>query len=79
MSQHLNRFFLIAVAATVSATVMAQQPTPPRTDSTRRPGGFPGAAANQGPKAYKDVITDKAKTDEGMFKVHKVDEKYFFE
>jgi len=79
MSQHLNRFFLIAMAATVSATVMAQQPTPPRTDSTRRPGGFPGAAANQGPKAYKDVITDKAKTDEGMFKVHKVDEKYFFE
>ena len=32
-----------------------------------------------GPKAYKDVITDKAITDDGLFKVHKVEEKYYFE
>ena len=32
-----------------------------------------------GPRAYKDVITDKAKSDDGLFKVHKVDDKYFFE
>ncbi|MBK8143007.1 MAG: DUF5117 domain-containing protein [Chitinophagaceae bacterium] len=31
------------------------------------------------PKAYKDVITGKAKTDDGLFKVHKVEEKFFFE
>lgn len=31
------------------------------------------------PKPYKEVITGKAITDPGLFKVHKVDEKYFFE
>ncbi len=41
----------------------AQTPTPPRT----------------GPKPYKDVITEKAKTMKGLFTVHKVDDKYFFE
>lgn len=30
-------------------------------------------------KAYKDVITNKAKTDDGMFKVHEVDGKFYFE
>ena len=42
-------------------------------DSTR------AAARSSGPKPYKDVITDKAKTDDGLFKVHKIDDKYFFE
>ncbi|MEN7549725.1 zinc-dependent metalloprotease [Rapidithrix thailandica] len=30
-------------------------------------------------KPYKDIITDKAISDEGMFTVHKVEEKYYFE
>ena len=47
----------------------------PRTDTTH-----PSSSRNTtGPKAYKDVITDKAKTDEGLFKVHKIEDKYFFE
>jgi hypothetical protein len=36
-------------------------------------------ATTTGPKPYKEVITDKAKTDEGLFKVHKIEDKYFFE
>ncbi|MDX5481193.1 MAG: DUF5118 domain-containing protein, partial [Hymenobacteraceae bacterium] len=31
------------------------------------------------PKPYKEVITDKAVTDEGLFKVHRIDEKYYYE
>jgi len=31
------------------------------------------------PKAYKDVITKDAKTKHGLFTVHKVDDKYYFE
>lgn len=31
------------------------------------------------PKFYKDVITVNAKTDEGLFKVHMVDNRFFFE
>lgn len=42
-------------------------------------GATPPAAAKPGPKPYKDVITDKAKTSRGFFTVHKVDDKYYFE
>jgi Met-zincin/Domain of unknown function (DUF5117)/Domain of unknown function (DUF5118) len=42
------------------------------------PGGMPGAA-KPGPKPYKEVITDKAKTQKGLFTVHKVEDKYFLE
>ncbi|HLY71203.1 MAG TPA: DUF5117 domain-containing protein, partial [Puia sp.] len=41
----------------------ASNPTPPKT----------------GPKPYKEVITDKAKTFKGLFIVHKVEDKWFFE
>ena len=33
----------------------------------------------KGPKPYAQVITNKAKTTNGLFKVHKVDNSYFFE
>ena len=34
---------------------------------------------NNGPKPYKEVITNKAKTKEGLFKVHEIEGKYFYE
>ncbi len=30
-------------------------------------------------KTYKDIITEKAKTDEGLFKVHELEGKYYYE
>ncbi|MEO6315601.1 MAG: zinc-dependent metalloprotease [Chitinophagaceae bacterium] len=38
------------------------------------PGG-----SKAGPKPYKDVITDKAISKKGLFTIHKVEEKWFFE
>lgn len=32
-----------------------------------------------GPKPYTEVITAKAKTDKGLFKVHTIEDRYFFE
>jgi len=63
--------------------VPPQAPAPAKTDSAKTaapaPGmGAPRGAAN-GPKAYKDVITAKAKTTKGLFTVHKVEDKYYFE
>lgn len=59
-----------------STAVMAQPTNGNRpTDSTRR---TPPASAT-GPKPYREVITSKALTDAGLFTVHKVEEKYFFE
>ena len=48
-------------------------------DTTRIAGVGPAGAARTGPKPYKEIITDKAISRSGFFKVHKVDEKYFFE
>ncbi|MBU3745190.1 MAG: DUF5118 domain-containing protein, partial [Sediminibacterium sp.] len=46
-------------------------------------GGMPGmggaAAMRQGPRPFKEVITDKAVSKKGLFTVHKVDDKYYFE
>lgn len=44
--------------------------TPPSVSVTER---------KTGPKAYKDVVTGKAQTSKGLFTVHKVDDKYYFE
>jgi hypothetical protein len=73
---------LLALALLASTVAMAQRDT-----SAPRGGGAPGGtfggarptAPAQGPRAYKDVITDKAITKKGLFTVHKVDEKYYFE
>ena len=42
---------------------------PPKADS----------ASKKGPKPYNKVITDKAVTKHGLFTVHKVDDKWYFE
>ena len=34
---------------------------------------------SKGPKAFEEVVTEDAETDEGLFTVHKVDGKYYFE
>jgi len=60
------------MAMTVVSMSIAQQ-----RDTTRTSFTNPGRGT--GPRPYKEVITDKAKSDEGLFKVHKVDDKYYFE
>ncbi|MEA5428400.1 zinc-dependent metalloprotease [Arcicella lustrica] len=47
--------------------------------ATTAPAPKPAEAPKPGPKPYKEVITDKAKTSKGLFTVHKIDDKYFFE
>ncbi|RYY72222.1 MAG: DUF5117 domain-containing protein [Chitinophagaceae bacterium] len=46
------------------------------TDTSKTPRPKP---ISKGPKPYDEVITKKAKTDDGMFKVHTLEDKYFFE
>ncbi len=43
--------------------------------STRPQNG----AASTGPKPYKEVITPKAKSKDGLFKVHQIENKYYYE
>jgi hypothetical protein len=41
--------------------------------------GMGGARTSTGPKSFKEVITDKAVTMKGLFTVHKVEDKFYFE
>ncbi|MCX6204651.1 MAG: zinc-dependent metalloprotease [Bacteroidetes bacterium] len=79
---------LALLAVTVSfGQQRPQNPTPTPgspTETTSRPtigaAGIGGPnAPKPGPKAYKDVITDKAISSKGLFTVHKVDDKFYFE
>ncbi len=51
---------------------------PPGAPSGAPTPGLPGAK-KEGPKPYKEVITEKAVTKKGLFIVHKVEDKYYFE
>jgi len=76
MQLKIHSFSLTILCLLVSVVIMAQ-PGGARPDSTRRP--LTPAAPSKGPKPYKEVITSKAVTDDGLFKVHKVEDKYYFE
>jgi hypothetical protein len=46
---------------------------------SKAPSGMRGKSAKEGIKKYSEVITKKAVTDEGLFDVHKVEDKYYYE
>lgn len=76
MLYYFKKPLIVALCMGVSVFANAQPGTPPT------PGAAPGAGATPpkpGPKPYKEVITDKAKTTKGFFTVHKVEDKYYFE
>lgn len=74
----LQQTILAAFSILFTSALIAQ---PGRTGAdTTRPAG-PGIIGTRstGPKPYKEIITAKAVTDIGLFSVHKIDGKYFFE
>ncbi len=66
---------LLALCSTLFVTAQDKPAIPPPN------GAMPTAAAapKPGPKPYKEVITDKAKTSKGFFTVHKIEDKYYLE
>ncbi len=72
MRKSLKYFSLCVMTLAVATMLFAQQrdTTRPGPGNTTRPAS---------PRPYKEIITDKAKTDDGLFKVHKVEDKYYFE
>ncbi|MBK9153879.1 MAG: zinc-dependent metalloprotease [Chloracidobacterium sp.] len=80
--------FLLLLLFTTSGIVFvpAQDPTPTPTGPPagpgggQRPGGPGGAgAASQDPQPYDRVITKDAKTMKGIFTVHQVKDKHYYE
>lgn len=79
----MRNYFITAamLAATVSFAQNRDTTRPagaPQLNNFQTQTGF-GAAQRQGPRAYKDVITNKAISQKGMVTVHKVEDKFYFE
>lgn len=68
--------FLGAAASTTTFAQQKKQTTPPATATT--PPVIP-TPKKEGIKPFSEVITAKAKSKSGLFKTHKVDDKWFFE
>lgn len=79
-SPSVGRFLVLAICSIALYLPVAGQKksnAPAATPEKTTPPAAP--ARTTGPKPYKEVITSKAITHTGLFTVHKVEEKYFFE
>ena len=75
---------LVCLLVSAPANLLtAQDPTPEATPpAANLPAGFPRPTppgASQDPQPYEKVITKDAKSKDGVFKVHKVKDKYYYE
>ena len=72
---------LVAVATTASVTALAQQPGGPPRQGVPAGGDSTGARppAPTGPRPYDRVITGEARTRRGLFAVHRVADRLYFE
>ena len=67
---------LALLAVLVSGCALAQgAPDAPAPAAAARPA----AGTSDGPKSYDDVITGEARTDEGLFDVHRIGDDLFYE
>ncbi|MEO0339697.1 MAG: DUF5118 domain-containing protein, partial [Bacteroidota bacterium] len=73
---------LMSAAILFTGSLEAQKPTPPAKKEAmegEKKDGEDKKDEKKKEKTFKDFINDKAKTDEGMFNVHEVEGKYYFE
>ena len=79
-SPSLKPWLCTALLLTTTTLVMAQRPgkNPAKADTTGKPPAMP-AMAKTGPKPYREVVTAKARTEKGLFLVHKIDDRYLLE
>src|SRR5579871_2311748 len=70
----------LLVGVCAAAIVSAQDPeTPAPTPQQGGRGGRGGAADNPDPQPYDRVITKEAKTTKGLFVVHQIKDRYYYE
>lgn len=77
-----KKLLVLTFSAVMSFAAMAQQrpnQPPPATNGTPGTTTPAPATAKSGPKPYKEIITEKAQTRKGLFWVHKVEDKWYFE
>ena len=80
----LSAIAFLALAAVTAPGLAAQQPGgPPNPQGPGQAGGQGPGGRNQqqqqGPKPYREVVTDKAISDTGVFIIHRIGEQLLFE
>ncbi len=72
---------LLLLAGSLSAAAQDKKPVVPAAPASTTPAALPAFPGfpKAGPKPYKDIITDKAVSTVGLFTVHKVEDKWYFE
>jgi hypothetical protein len=78
---YVKKLCLLFIAGCLAAIAVAQdRRIPPSTTApTTTTPTPPIIPQKSGPKPYKDVITEKAVTKKGLFHVHRIEDKWFFE
>jgi Met-zincin/Domain of unknown function (DUF5117)/Domain of unknown function (DUF5118) len=82
MMQTLSKGILSAAFFMLSMQTFAQDRRPTLPPTTPNNGNTPVSLSTPpkpGPKAFKDIITDKAISKKGLFTVYKLEDKWFFE
>jgi len=74
--QFSHKLLLIALSLSVSGCAVFQ---PKEKKASAQTAAKPESKDKNGIKPYDKVITKEAKSDNGLFTVHQVDEKYFYE
>src|SRR5712692_3151332 len=81
----MKHLFLLSLLSLVPVALAQDEPPPsepaPATAAPAAPAfpGGRGAATEQQPRPYDRVITKDAKTSEGVFKVHQIGTRYYYE
>jgi hypothetical protein len=88
------RYLLLSLALTVASASQASpldvfgRQSPPetaqrggeqQTQGQEQPGGQQGRQQQRGPRPYKEVVTERAESKEGVFKVHRIEDRLLFE
>ena len=75
----LRIFTLVLLLLSTASVAFAQKGDAPKAEKPKKDSTETKKAPKKGPKAYADVVTDKALTQAGMLTVHQVENKYFLE
>ncbi len=74
----ITLLMLLALPTHAQRKKKKDPPAPAMTTPATPPVAVP-PPSRPGPKPFKEVITARAKTSKGLFNVHQLDGKYFFE
>ena len=72
-------FYVLALLVILSLAVLPVTAQEPKSEQEMEQNQEADGEPEEGIRPYEEVITDEAVSDEGIFTVHKVDDKFYYE